>query len=218
MNIFYVLAVMLAVAVAVAAYQLGSATEPTCTQCPHCRQRQLDRERRADAERQREEQLLRGVRTLPEPPASLFAEPGDQLQGRPRPLLRLLVAYDGGRTARSALARAVQLAKGLGASISVLSVVPLLRGRMPIDPWDDQSVHAHQLAEAGSYVETAGMTARLIERVGSLGEVIAKMADEGGYDAVLIGSDRAGGLARMLFGSVPSYVASHTRSTVIIVH
>lgn len=218
MDILLPLAVVTVLALAAAAYNLGANSEPTCTQCPHCRQRQLDRERRADEAREREEQLLRAVRALPEPPADLIAEPADEPGARPRPLHRILVAYDGGRTARLALERAAQLAKGLGVSISVLSVVPIHQGRMPIDPWDDQSVHAHQLADAETYLETAGVTAELMERAGDPGAVIAKTADEGAYDAVLVGSDRVGGLARAIFGSVPVYVAAHTRAMVIIVH
>jgi nucleotide-binding universal stress UspA family protein len=72
--------------------------------------------------------------------------------------------------------------------------------------------------DAETYLETAGVSAELVELVGDPGAVIAKTADEGAYDAVLVGSDRVGGLARAIFGSVPTYVAAHTRAMVIIVH
>ena len=60
----FLLALALVVAVAFAAYQLGSASEPVCAQCQHCRERQLDRERRADEARNREERLMTSIRAL----------------------------------------------------------------------------------------------------------------------------------------------------------
>jgi nucleotide-binding universal stress UspA family protein len=218
MNLLFFLAAAMTLAVAAAAYQLGSTTEPSCTQCAHCQQRQRDRERRLDEAQQREDQLLRAFRALPEPPVREAAPPAAESETRQQALSRFLVAYDGGQAARRALARAAQLAKGLGASISVLSVVPVEPGRLPFSPWDDQSVHAQQLEEAESYLATAGVKAQLLGRVGRPAEVIARTADEGAYDAVLLGSDRVGGLARAVFGSIPAYVTAHTRSTVIIVH
>ena len=58
---------------------------------------------------------------------------------------RILVAYDGGAPARRALDTAIELAKKFDALITVVSVVPFHPGRSPIDPWDDQSVHAKEL-------------------------------------------------------------------------
>ena len=61
---------------------------------------------------------------------------------------RILVAYDGGDPARRALDTGIELAKRFEASISVVSVVPMHPGRMPMDPWDDRAVHAQELREA----------------------------------------------------------------------
>src|SRR6266508_3340846 len=61
------------------------------------------------------------------------------------PMKRILVAFDGGEPARHALTTAIDLAKRFNALISVVSVVPFHPGRVPMDPWDDQEVHAQEL-------------------------------------------------------------------------
>jgi nucleotide-binding universal stress UspA family protein len=96
--------------------------------------------------------------------------------------------------------------------------VPVYAGRRPINPADDRVVHAQQLMDAEAYLATEGVEAQLIERTGQPGDVIARTANEGAFDAVLMGSGRLGGIARFIFGGVPAHVASHTRATVIIVH
>jgi nucleotide-binding universal stress UspA family protein/DNA-directed RNA polymerase subunit RPC12/RpoP len=217
MNIYFVLALVAVMAIAIAAYQFGSSSEPTCIQCPHCRQRQLDRERKTDEARAREDGMMRAFRPKPVPPAEI-ARAEDEAGARSGPIHKLLVAYDGGDPAKRALAKAVQLARGLGTSICVLSVVPVYPGRRPINPADDRVVHAQQLMDAEAYLATEGVEAQLIERTGQPGDVIARTANEGAFDAVLMGSGRLGGIARFIFGGVPAHVASHTRATVIIVH
>ncbi len=68
----------------------------------------------------------------------------------------ILVAYDGGEPARRALDTAIELTKHYGAKLAVVSVVPVHPGRAPIDPWDDESVHDQQLAEARDILASRG--------------------------------------------------------------
>lgn len=131
---------------------------------------------------------------------------------------RILVAYDGGEPARRALATAVELSKAMDASISVVSVVPFRRGRSPIDPWDDATVHAEELVEARDYLREQGIEANLIEPVGDPARTIERIAEEGNFDTVILGSRGLGGVARMLQGSVSEHVATHATATVVITH
>jgi nucleotide-binding universal stress UspA family protein len=129
---------------------------------------------------------------------------------------RILVAYDGGAPARHALDTAIDLAQHFDAQISVVSVVPYHPGRAPMDPWDDERVHADALAEAQRTLAERGITAELLEPIGDPATTIERVAESGGFDTVIVGSRGLGALGRFLQGSVSSHVATHANATVIV--
>jgi len=129
---------------------------------------------------------------------------------------KILLAYDGGDPARRALDTASELARLTGAMVGVVSVVPTHPGRFPVDPWDDTSVHAQELLEARRLLREKGIEAELIEPTGDPAPTIERVAEEGGYDTVVIGSRGLNAMGRMLQGSVSEHVATHARSTVVI--
>jgi nucleotide-binding universal stress UspA family protein len=114
------------------------------------------------------------------------------------------------------LTTAIDLAKAFGASVGVVSVVPVHPGRSPIDPWDDPGVHAEQLKRADIILRGAGVEATLHRPGGGPAKVIEKEAQEGGYDTIVIGSRGMGALERILQGSVSEHVATHAHATVVI--
>jgi nucleotide-binding universal stress UspA family protein len=130
--------------------------------------------------------------------------------------MKILLAYDGGDPARRALDLTAELAKKFVASVAVLSVVPVHPGRVPIDPWDDAPVHATQLAEANRLLIGYGIEPVLIEQAGDPAVTIERVAKDGHYDMVVVGSRGLGALARVLQGSVSEHVATHTPATVIV--
>jgi nucleotide-binding universal stress UspA family protein len=129
---------------------------------------------------------------------------------------RILVAYDGGEPARHALDTAMDLAAKFDGQLSVISVVPYHPGRSPVDPWDDDRVHAEALAEARRILADRGMTADLIEPIGDPATTIERVAENGGFDTVVVGSRDLGALSRFLQGSVSAHVAAHTNATVVV--
>jgi nucleotide-binding universal stress UspA family protein len=129
---------------------------------------------------------------------------------------RILVAYDGGEPGRRALDTAIELARGIGALVSVVSVVPYHPGRSPIDPWDDREVHATELQEAKRILTEAGITADYLEPSGDPAKTIEQLVQELGYDMVVLGSRGLGPVSRFLQGSVSEHVATHARATVVI--
>lgn len=129
---------------------------------------------------------------------------------------RILVAYDGGEPARHALDTAMDLAVKFNGEISVVSVVPYHPGRLPMDPWDDNRVHAEALAEARRILAERGLTADLIEPIGDPATTIERVAENGGFDTVVVGSRGLGPLSRFLQGSVSAHVASHANATVVV--
>ena len=127
-----------------------------------------------------------------------------------------LLAYDGTEASRRALDLAALLVRQSDAELSVVSVVPVRAGRAPIDPWDDHSVHAQELLEAGRLLREQGIEAHLIETAGNVPERIEAIAAEGGYDAVIVGSRGLSMLGRALQGSVSEHVAANAATSVII--
>jgi hypothetical protein len=53
-------------------------------------------------------------------------------------------------------------------------------------------------------------------RVGSPGEEIAKVAEEVGADLIVVGSNRHSSLHDLLLGSTAAYLATHSRSSVLV--
>jgi nucleotide-binding universal stress UspA family protein len=129
---------------------------------------------------------------------------------------KILLAYDGGEPAKRALEQTIELAKRFSAEVGVISVVPVHAGRAPVDPWDDRTVHAEELLEARKLLRDVGIEAELLEPAGDPAKTVEMMADERGYDTIVVGSRGLGVIARMLQGSVSDHVAANAHATVVV--
>lgn len=129
---------------------------------------------------------------------------------------KILVGYDGGEPGQRALSTTIELAKALGASVSVISVVPRHPGRIAEDPWDDHDVHQSELLEARRALAEAGINAELIEPHGDPAVQIETVAAERGIDLIVVAPRGLGTLGRFLQGSVSEHVATHAAATVIV--
>jgi nucleotide-binding universal stress UspA family protein len=129
---------------------------------------------------------------------------------------RILVAYDGGEPGRRELDTAIELARGIGALVTVVSVIPYHPGRAPIDPWDDRDVHASELVEAKRILSDAGISADFLEPSGNPAKTIEHLVEELGFDMVVLGTRDLGAVSRFLQGSVSEHVATHAKATVVI--
>jgi nucleotide-binding universal stress UspA family protein len=132
---------------------------------------------------------------------------------------KILVAYDGGVHARRALEKAADFALAGGGAVTVISVVPERLGlRLTIDPFDDEKVHADYLDEAAGFLQRRGLTAETLQPKGDPAHVIEKVARQGGYDMIVLGSRGRGTASRLLLGSVSAHVAARAKADVVIVH
>lgn len=129
---------------------------------------------------------------------------------------RILLAYDGEAPARRALDVTIELATKFDVPVAVVSVVPVHPGRVPIDPWDGPEVHARALRDAQRILRQAGIEPELLDSSGDPGPTIERIAEEGGFDTVVVGSRGLGPVSRFLQGSVSEHVATHADATVII--
>jgi nucleotide-binding universal stress UspA family protein len=129
---------------------------------------------------------------------------------------KILLAYDGGEPAKRALEQTIELARRFSAQVGVISVVPSRTGRAAVDPWDERTVHAEELLEARRLLREAGIEADLLEPGGDVARTIERVADERGYDTIVIGTRGLGSLAKAIQGSVSEHVATHAHATVVV--
>jgi len=129
---------------------------------------------------------------------------------------KILIAYDGTEGAFRALQTTIELAKVFSADVGVVSVVPMHPGRAPIDPWDDRPVHTEELLQAREILVEAGIEPMLHEPIGDPARAIERLADDFGYDTIVIGSRGLGAIARVMQGSVSEHVATHAKATVVV--
>jgi nucleotide-binding universal stress UspA family protein len=108
------------------------------------------------------------------------------------------------------------LALQFGATVSVVSVTPVRPGRAPTDPWDDRPVHLSELREAQQILRERGVEPELLSPQGDPAKTIERIATDGGYDAVVLGSRGLGAVSRVLQGSTSEHVATHAEVTVIV--
>jgi nucleotide-binding universal stress UspA family protein len=129
---------------------------------------------------------------------------------------KILLAYDGGEPARRALELTADLAHKFGAAVSVVSVTPVHPGRAPVDPWDDRPIHLGELRDAQQMLEERGIEPELLAPAGDPARTIERIATDGGYDTVVLGSRGLGAVSRVLQGSISEHVATHAEATVIV--
>jgi len=155
------------------------------------------------------------VATTPEPAAVL-----GELQ-----LHRLLVAIDGSANAELALTAAVTAARRDNATITLISVGPdLATGpaawSMPVAGTIDQAAvdedYGKRLKATLARIP-ADISVHTIYRRGKPGCEIVKAADQGDYDAIILGA-RGVGRVGALMGSVSRYVLHHADIAVFVAH
>ena len=67
------------------------------------------------------------------------------------------------------------------------------------------------------FLQRHGIDPKVVHKVGSAGELIAKAADSGRFDLVMMGSHGHGALANLVMGSVATQVLAHCGVPVILV-
>jgi nucleotide-binding universal stress UspA family protein len=138
---------------------------------------------------------------------------------------RIIVATDGSVHSRRAVLTAADLARALGASLTLLAVYqqpPGFEGEPDYSRDLEAALRwAHDLleAEAAAIQADGGPAAETDAIAGSQpGQTIVDVAASGRYDLVVMGTRGLGRLQGMLLGSVSSHVAAHSPIPVLVVH
>lgn len=134
----------------------------------------------------------------------------------------ILVAVDGSPSSRDALAVALDLAQKYKASICLLHVFPHVSDLLGTPQYEQllearsangQSILESMRTQVGDLVP---VETQLIE--GPPAPAILRVAEEDGFDLIVMGSRGHGQLAGLLLGSVSNAVAQRATCPVMIVH
>jgi len=140
----------------------------------------------------------------------------------------IVVGTDGSETARKAVQQATDLAKQVGAAVSLVSAYePVSNQRLREEsrqaPKDmEWMVNAREdveatLQEASEQVEGAGVKVDTFAREGDAADAILDVAEEQHADLIVVGNKGMTGAKRFLLGSVPNKVSHHAPCSVLII-
>ena len=129
---------------------------------------------------------------------------------------KILVAYDGHEAGHRALEMAARLANAFKGRVDVVSVVP--EGFGPIAEGGEEPAveHARELVEARGVLRRRGIEAGLIEPAGDPARTIERLAQERGYDTIVVGGNRSGRAGHPWMDSVTAHVAANARADVVV--
>ncbi|MCW5236377.1 universal stress protein [Verminephrobacter eiseniae] len=139
--------------------------------------------------------------------------------------MNILLAVDGSPYTKKMLAYLATHEELLGShhTYTVLTVqAPLpARARAALGKEAVDSYHSEEadkiLAPVCKFLARHALQTKRIARVGPVGESIAKLADSGGFDLLVMGSHGHGALATLVTGSVTAQVLAHSKLPVLLV-
>jgi nucleotide-binding universal stress UspA family protein len=140
----------------------------------------------------------------------------------------IVVGTDGSETARKAVRQATELARQVGASISLVSAYqPVSSQRLRdekrevpkdmewmVNPREDVEATLRDAAEA---VAGAGVQVETFAREGDAADAILDVAEEQAAELIVVGNKGMTGAKRFLLGSVPNKVSHHAPCSVLII-
>jgi nucleotide-binding universal stress UspA family protein len=136
---------------------------------------------------------------------------------------RIVVAADGSPASSQGLEQVAELAPRIGAKVMVVFVRHLpVAAMMAPGIGDSTMVQTLDEQEAGIRQEAlralggTGIEWEVVVRAGSPGEEIAQVADDGGADLVVVGSNRHSSLHNLFLGSTAAYLAAHSQAPVLV--
>lgn len=130
-----------------------------------------------------------------------------------RRLSKILVPVDGSAVAEKALTYAADLAKKMGAKITLVHVQE--SGLSRVRPEITKSIGNAILEKAAGKVKDVEFEKRL--ESGNPGSVVTQTADQGNYDLIVMGDKGHSEARKFLLGSVSSHVLHYANRTILIV-
>ena len=138
-------------------------------------------------------------------------------------LKNLVVAVDGSKESDKAVSTAIELAKALSGTLTVLSVAPMhavtpgAAATVPIVHDAEVKIHQELLSRVHDQVALAGVTAKTVLLDGFVAEEILHYLDEHPFDLLIMGARGLSAGQRLFLGSVSDAVVHHAKLPVLIV-
>ena len=141
-------------------------------------------------------------------------------------MLKILVAVDGSDYSKKALSKAKDLASVFKSDVTILNVTNLVdrADYYSMNRYDKTGLEKALERESGLLLENAkqefeGLPIKVetIKGKGDPSNEIIKLAEEGGFDLIVMGSRGLGVFSRTLLGSVSDKVTHHANLSVLIV-
>ncbi len=140
----------------------------------------------------------------------------------------IVVGTDGSETAGKAVLQATELARQVGATVSLVSAYePVSNQRLReekrevpkdmewmVNPREDVEA---TLKDAAEKLEGAGVKVETYAREGDAADAILDVAEETKADLIVVGNKGMTGTKRFLLGSVPNKVSHHAPCSVLII-
>ena len=144
-------------------------------------------------------------------------------------LQKILLPSDGSEYALQAARAAADLASRYGSAVTMLHVFTIPTAHMPLvgtpgielDPATvnklAEEVHDAVSRRTGQVLEAAGVKYETLHEMGHPAEVIGRIAEEGGYDLIVMGSRGLSEIKSFFLGSVSDKVSHHAHCPVLLV-
>jgi len=139
---------------------------------------------------------------------------------------RILVATDGSESASRGVGLAIRLAKALSLRLTFVYVIylPPVSYTLGEGSWLDQAMAEYReeakkiTVEAKSIAKENGVEAdaKVVEELHSPVVAITKLAEEGGYDLITVGTRGLGGFKKLALGSVANGVVHYAHCSVLV--
>ncbi|HWJ04013.1 MAG TPA: universal stress protein [Verrucomicrobiae bacterium] len=142
---------------------------------------------------------------------------------------KILVPIDGSQQSDKAEAKALELAKLVGAQVTFVHVMvpptqfvafsgegPLTIPQEFMDEWKQMGQKLVDARVKNAAESTVKINGQLY--MGNPPDKICQLAAEGGYDLIVIGSRGLGAIKGYLLGSVSDRVSHHAKCSVLIIH
>lgn len=135
---------------------------------------------------------------------------------------RIVLGYDASPAAERALERVVELARGMGVPVTVVSVAPVrefaVRGAgTRFNPEDSPALHEEMAKDAVARLTEHGVEASAVLGLGHPAETLVDLAEEHDADLVVVGMSSRD-LATRIFGGVADEVAHKAHCDVLLVY
>jgi nucleotide-binding universal stress UspA family protein len=118
---------------------------------------------------------------------------------------KIIVGTDGATTAGRAVDRAAEIARAIGAHLTIMTAGDPKKAQVVVDQ-EAQRVSSTGPIDVGTLVVDADPSTALVEA-----------AEAGGYDLLVVGNKGMHGVSRFFLGSVPNKVSHHVHCSLMIV-